>query len=179
MKYYFTFFPPSVVFFRYLSISKVGHISKHFYLYYYTLLGNITYINFNYLFLMRTILKYVSLLLSIPLFFYMNTTWESPLLRIKTKLICFSPNLSAFLYYLSHLIEPISIRVRGMEVVFESFLSLSSPLLNQPWNPKYFWDLCISLLIQVYIIFIRLISEFPYLSLCSPQVLPPPAVSVF
>lgn len=69
MKYYFTFFPPSVVFFRYLSISKVGHISKHFYLYYYTLLGNITYINFNYLFLMRTILKYVSLLLSIPLFF--------------------------------------------------------------------------------------------------------------
>lgn len=116
----FTFFPLSVVFSLY-PFFKDGDISKYLSLYYKILMGNIIHLyGFNY-FLMRMMPK---MHISTPFFPLFTWILHENLQSEGSKLnyFFFSSNLLAFLYYLSHPWEPVSIQVRSLEVTFEPFL---------------------------------------------------------
>lgn len=146
--------------------NKGGHISKYLSPYYNTLLGNIIHLyGFNY-FLKRMMPKYISPPPSFPLFTWiLHENLQSKGSKLNS--VSFSPNVFAFLYYLSHLRKPVSIQVGSWEVGFESFLS---PLVFPcPVNHE---ALKVSVIYEFYplfrqIIFIRIIAELPHWSLLS------------
>lgn len=120
---------------------------------------------FNY-FLMRMMPKYISPPPSFPLFTWtLHENLQSKGSKLNS--VSFSPNVFAFLYYLSHLRKPVSIQVGSLEVGFESFLS---PLVFPcPVNHE---ALKVSGIYEFYpllrqIIFIRIIAELSHWSLLS------------
>lgn len=81
----------------------------------------------------RVIPKYISPPPSFSLFIWLLC--ETPhYKRSKLNSSSFSLNPFAFLYYLSHLMEPISTQVRSLEVALKSFLSLCQSLCHETLN---------------------------------------------